>query len=204
MHACSTLSEKELVESLQRGDSLAFAQIYETYWCALYRAAYSRLKNKEVAEEIVQELFVQLWERRKGLQIGKLEHYLFRALKYAIIDFIRAQVVQDRYLDHYKTFVDQNTNPAEEELTYDTLRTHLEHGLDTLPDKTREIFRLSRMEGWPISRIASHFSVTDKAVEYHLTKSLKTLRLYLKDVALISLPFLFCNLCCLIAAQYLL
>ncbi|GAA4453047.1 RNA polymerase sigma-70 factor [Nibrella saemangeumensis] len=190
MHDFSILSEKELLMSLQRGNPQAFAQIYKTYWYPLYQTALARLKNREVAEEIVQELFIQLWERRENLQIGKLENYLFRALKYSIIDLIRAQVVQDRYLDHYQAFTAQEETTTEEETTYDTLRTCLEQGLNTLPEKTRNIFVLSRIEGWPVSRIASHFQVTDKAVEYHLTKSLKTLRLYLKGIVLTAPSFL--------------
>lgn len=184
MYSFSTVTENELLESLQRGDPQAFAQIYEKYWYALYQVAFSRLKNKEVAEELVQELFIQLWERRENLQIGKLENYLFRSLKYSIIDHIRAQVVQDRYLDHYKMFIDQEGPAADDEVSYDTLRTRIEQGINTLPDKTREIFLLSRMEGLSINQIASRFHVSDKAVEYHLTKSLKTLRLYLKGIVL--------------------
>ncbi|GAB2769155.1 RNA polymerase sigma-70 factor [Rhabdobacter roseus] len=175
-------SEQALLEALKEGSREAFTVIYEKYWYDLYLTAFRRLKKKEVAEELVQDVFVKLWENRQVLHVQQLENYLFRAIKYSVIDYIRAELVQNRYLDYHKAFVSLQDTQTEETVAYHNLQLLLEQGLITLPPKSQEIFRLSRMESWSTHKIALHFSLSDKAVEYHLTRSLKVLRLYLKEL----------------------
>ena len=183
-------SDETLLVALNAGCREAFTVIYEKYWYDLYQMAFRRLKQKEIAEELVQDVFVKLWENRQVLHIQQLENYLFRAIKYSVIDYIRAELVQNRYLDYHMAFVVRHDTQTEETVAYHNLESLLEKGLITLPPKSQEIFRLSRLESWSTHKIALHFSLSDKAVEYHLTKSLKVLRMYLKELV-VSLLWLF-------------
>ena len=186
-----TVSEMQLIENLIQGDRGSFTVIYKKYWYKLFLIASRRLNDKNISEELVQEIFVQLWEKRGSLKIQSLENYLARAIKYAVIDHIRAQIVKDNYISYYKTFLDQEESETENQVAVNDMTFFMEKGLKSLPEKSQEIFRLSRMENWPVTKIATHLQLSEKGVEYHITKSLKTLRIYLKDfVCILFIYFL--------------
>lgn len=180
MNRLAMASENLLLESLRRGDRDAFTQIYRRYWEPLYRTAYCRLHVRESAEEIVQDLFIQLWERRETQHIDRLENYLFRAVRNAVIDYIRREISQNRRLEYYQLFMLTDDDSGEGD-SLEVAQQQLNRGIELLPDKTRQIFVLHRLKGWPVERLAQHYALSDKAIEYHLTKSLKVLRLYLRN-----------------------
>jgi len=185
------VSEMQLIENFVQGDRSSFTLIYKKYWYKLFLIAQRRLNDKAASEELVQEIFVQLWEKRENLQIQSLENYLVRAMKYSVIDYIRTQIVKNNYIHHYKAFIEQEECPTEHIMAVNDLTSFMEKGLKTLPEKSQEIFRLSRIENWPVNKIAMHLQLSEKGVEYHLTKSLKTLRIYLKDFVTILFLYFF-------------
>jgi RNA polymerase sigma-70 factor (family 1) len=183
----STFSDKTLISLIAIDDELAFREVYDRYWKRLFSLATFKTNSKEVAEEIVQELFVRLWERRKTLEINNVESYLFTALKYQIISHLR-QVIAHRNV------VEITENEAhidtEDFLTVETIQSAIEKGIYQLPDKTQAVFRLSRFEEKSHKEIALALDLSEKSVEYHITQALKFLRVYLKDYLLVNL-FLF-------------
>ena len=181
------VSEMQLIENFIQGDRNSFTTIYKKYWYRLFLIAQRRLDDKAASEELVQEIFVQLWEKREKVQIQSLENYLVRAMKYSVIDYIRQQIVKNNYIDHYRAFIDQEECQTDDIIAVNDLTLSIEAGLKTLPEKSREIFRLSRIENWPVTKIATHLQLSEKGVEYHITKSLKTLRVHLKDFVAILL-----------------
>ncbi len=183
------VSEMQLIENFIQGDRSSFTTIYKKYWYKLFLIAQRRLNDKAVSEELVQEIFVQLWEKRESLQIQSLENYLVRAAKYAVIDYIRTQIVKNNYIHYYRSFIEQEDLQTENIVAVNDLTSLMEKGLKTLPEKSQEVFRLSRMENWPVTKIATHLQLSEKGVEYHITKSIKTLRIYLKDFVVILLAF---------------
>ncbi|WP_159467441.1 sigma-70 family RNA polymerase sigma factor [Dyadobacter sp. 3J3] len=185
------VSEGQLIENLIHGERQSFTIIYQKYWYKLYLIAQRRLNDKAVSEELVQEIFVQLWEKRATLKIQSLDNYLVRAVKYAVIDHVRSQIIKDNYIIYYKTFLDQEESQTENLVALNDMTFFMEKGLKSLPEKSQEVFRLSRMENWPVNKIATHLQLSEKGVEYHITKSLKTLRIYLKDfVAILFIYFI--------------
>lgn len=183
------ITEQNLIQSLQNGNEEAFTIIYKEYWYRMFLVAYRKLQHREIAEELVQDIFTRLWKEREQLQVTSLDYYLFSAVRYEVIDQIRVQGSQNKYLDYYKafsTFEDCNT---ENLIAYNDLSKVVDEGLDVLPEKSKEIFKLHRLENWPVSKIATHFQLSEKAIEYHLSKATKSMRVYVKD-ALISV-FLF-------------
>lgn len=180
-------SEAELLRSLSEGNEDAFLKIYEKYWYKVFSVAYKRLRKKEIAEELTQELFLKLWEKRQQLKLNKLESYLFVSIKNAVIDYIDSGLVANKYIDHYKVFVEMDTNSTQNIVAYDELSDAIEKGLEKLPGKAQQVFKLSRLENWPSDRIAKHLNLSEKTVGYHLTKSLKFMRSYLREYTLIGL-----------------
>ncbi|GAB3958454.1 RNA polymerase sigma-70 factor [Spirosoma harenae] len=179
----------QVLKALSEGNRLALAELYERYWYDLYRVAFQKTKSREVAEELVQDLFVQLWQKRESLEVRQVNFYLFRALKYSVIDHIKRQVVEEKYLAYQHFFAQQANSSTEDQVAYDNLVETIESELLKLPPKTQEVFRLSRFEGQTIPEISQRLSITDKVVEYHLSKALKLLRVQLRDYLFVWLFF---------------
>lgn len=169
----------------------AFAEIYERYWYRVFALAYRKLKSRETAEELVQELFAVLWHKRAQQTIAQLDHYLLVAINHRVLDHIRAYRVRTHYADYCRNVLSEVTHETEETLATADLSAAFLRGIELLPEKSREVFRLSRLEHQSVEEIATRLDVTPKAVEYHLTKSLKLLRTYLREFLVTLLPFLF-------------
>jgi RNA polymerase sigma-70 factor (ECF subfamily) len=182
-----------LVQALRRDDKLAFAEIYERHWLKLYHVACYRLPSREVAEEMVQDVFAALWSKRATATIHKLEPYLYSALCYQVIDFVRSNTVRSEYQAYCRLHALKSDNNTEQSLNLMDLSATLAASLGLLPRPAREVFRLSRMEHHTVPEIALQLNVSPKMVEYHLTKALKQLRVALRDflVNTVALVLLF-------------
>jgi RNA polymerase sigma-70 factor (family 1) len=176
-----TYSEEQLVSALKRGDRVAFNIVYERCWYRLFLVAYQRIRQKEPARELVQNLFMKLWEKRESLEISDLDGYLYSSMKYAVIDHIRAQLVANNYIQYRITNFSNTEETTERMVALDDVSEALEAGITKLPEKSQQVFRLSRLNNWPTDKIASHLNLSEKTVQYHLTKSLKFLRTHLRE-----------------------
>jgi RNA polymerase sigma-70 factor (family 1) len=177
----SSEQDRIILDQLKQGDKAAFCEIYDRYWYKIYLVFYRRLKSKEISEELVQNLFMRLWERRDRLSINQLENYLFTAARNSFIDYISSQAVAANYVNYFKTTHAAESNVTEQIVEFDDLSEAIEKGLHKLPSKTSEVFRLSKLNNWPIAKISKHLSLSEKTVEYHLTKSLKFMKVYLRE-----------------------
>jgi RNA polymerase sigma-70 factor (family 1) len=176
----STLPDEMLGRLLFTGDAKAYEAIYRRYWRALFSIATWKTNSQVAAEEMVQELFMKLWENRQKTLIENLEAYLKTALKYSVIGFIKAKLVSKQA--ELGEASDQPTDQlADTDIGLAELSGALENALNLLPEKTRLVFQMSRFEQRSTSEIASRLGLTDRAVEYHITQSLRLLRFQLKD-----------------------
>jgi RNA polymerase sigma-70 factor (ECF subfamily) len=151
----------------------------------LYLISFEKLRRKEIAKELTQDIFVSLWERRKENNILNLKHYLYKAIKYKIINYIRTQVTHQKYEKYVEGNFDEKEYTTEEVIFFNDLTHSIEIGVSLLPVKTKEIFRLSREEHYPVKEIAKTLNISEKVVEYHITQALKTMRLHLKDYLIV-------------------
>jgi RNA polymerase sigma-70 factor (family 1) len=169
-----TTSDTELVSRLQADEKDAFQEIYKRYWKALYAIAVRKVRS-DIAEEIVQDVFANLWKNRKK-PIDNLKHYLFSAVKYGVLNHIKAEAVSERHLDFIKIQPQQTDTTTEQNLHLADLNRQIETVLASLPDKTKTIFLMSRFDYLPVKEISAQLSLSEKAVEYHITQALKALR----------------------------
>lgn len=174
-------NEQLLLADLREGCVMAFEKIFKRHWEPLYISAKSRLHSHDEAEEVIQSIFSSLWEKRESLLITNLTFYLNTALRNRILNMIRHKVQQKKYWDYYTAFIPQHQNITDQVVAFDDLSNAVELAVNHLPKKSKQVFKLSRIEGLSNEEIANILHVSEKAIEYHLTKSLKELRLHLKD-----------------------
>lgn len=181
--------DAHLVTLLRDGNALAFKELYDRYWLYSYRLAVKKLGREDLAQEMAQQLFENLWDKRDRLIITNIKAYLTISLKNLIIDYVRRNIREESYLDHLKTFFDQSYGTVTETYEYSELSDTVTTLLSRLPEKTRQVFELSRFEYYTIPEIAQQLNLSEKAIEYHLTKSLRFLRANLREY-IIMLSFL--------------
>ncbi|MFD1144494.1 RNA polymerase sigma-70 factor [Larkinella insperata] len=166
---------------MQAGDTAAFQTIYRRYWQPLFAVARKKLYSEENAEELIQDLFVDLWERRETLQIEDLKKYLFAAVKYKVLNHIKALLIRQKYETSTNRDGAELDFQTEDLLAYEDLNKALEQGIAHLPHKTRQIFRLNRLENQSVRQISASLSIPERTVEYHIMQSLRRLRSHLKE-----------------------
>ena len=172
-------SDKVLLADIANGDSRAFEILYRRYFSKLYGAAYKRLQDKELTEEIVQELFVSLWERRQNLPIENIESYLFTSVKYLVI----AQYKKNSLFEKYSStlnLTESDDNFTEQTLAFEELNEAYQQALLTIPERCREVFLLKR-SGLSLREISEKLDISEKTVENQMTKALKMLREALRE-----------------------
>jgi len=158
-------------------DSLAFSELYNRYWDKLFGAAYKRLKCVEAAEEIVQDLFTDLWIRRSKLNVrSELPVYLFSAVKYRVINHIHKQSIINSFETSSTVIYTELDNSTEELVFANDLRDRIEKNVQLLPDKCREVYQLSRDQYQSNKAIAEHLHISEKTVENQMTKALRRLK----------------------------
>jgi RNA polymerase sigma-70 factor (family 1) len=160
-------------------DSLAFAELHRRYSSRLYALAVRKTGNSEVSEDLVQDLFVHLWLQRAGITIEKaLSLYLFSALKNRIISHLRKQIVQHTVslndID-LETLSSQSANLVQEWLSLKEVQEIYARELSNLPEKSKHVFEMSR-NGVPNKEIAQMLDLSEKTVEFHISKCLRVLR----------------------------
>jgi RNA polymerase sigma-70 factor (family 1) len=174
-------TDEGLLKRIACDDEKAFEILFDRYWETAHCLAAARLKSKEIAQEIVHDLFLDFWRRRHSLQTENFSHYLRVAIKYSTISYISQQLSRNKYFDDYLLQVPQKDEATLKTIEYNELLNALEEGVKILPEKTQQVFHLSRVEGHSIAEIAKRLNLSEKAIEYHITRSRKELRLFLKD-----------------------
>ncbi len=175
MHERTTSDESLLVQSLAKGNLLAFNSLYKEYSNRLYRFALGYLKSEEEAEELVQEVFMIIWEKRNELR----EELSFKSFLFTIaFNIIRKHFRTKAYLMKYlKSGVNSELDfQTSRNITYNSLQKYITDLIDQLPDRRKEIFVKSRVDGYSIKEISEELSISHKTVENQITTALKFIR----------------------------
>ena len=173
-----------LLCSLKRGDNEAFERIYDLFWESLYAIGYNRLQSSTDVEDIIQELFVDLWNKRETIRVNEsLRTYLFTAMKYKVIDHIRRSKVKNVSFEDATLEAQLATETTDSNLSFSELYDQLREGIDRLPERCKLVFKMSRDEEMSAEEIASTLNVSKRTVETQIYKSLKHLKKSLNDYA---------------------
>lgn len=174
MQAYTTMLEAELAKRLRSGDELAFTEIYNRYWEKLLAIGYYHTRDKQLAEDIVHEVLLSLWQRRSDLNIQSLQAYLATAVKFAVFKTITRERRRRDITTGIPT--DLFTADLEDRLDARFLEEYLNGTVEDLPEKARLVFLYSRVDDLSVAEIANKMDLSPKAVEYHMTKALRALR----------------------------
>lgn len=187
-----SITDEELFSLVRDvSDELAFAQLYERHWKRLFLIAYSKIGCKETSEGVVQDLFTNIWKRRKNTNIQQsFVGYINTALRYIIINHYKHIKVRQDYSQKEGLKIRINSYNTEKLVSYNELFTSIQREVDKLPNRCSQIFKMSRFEDMTNKEIAEKLEISSKTVENQITKAIKLLRLNLKE--LISLLITFC------------
>lgn len=186
------VSDKHTIEQLLSGNIATYESVYKTFFKALYIYAYTMLKEEVQAEEVVQNLFLKIWERKEKMNIEtSLKAYLYKSVYNDSLNYIKHLKVKSSYENH-ATQVMKNTQSESpsHKVMYRNLEDKLRSALNELPEQCRTVFQMSRYEELKYREIAERLSISEKTVENHMGKALKLLRLKLADF-IISIAALF-------------
>lgn len=169
-----------------------FKEIYDKFYTGLANYAFSVLKDRDAAKDVVQEVFLDLWNKRATLSIQtSLQAYLVRAVKFKSIDFIRKDKTKQQYIasavTEDRTF--QANSDDEDEL--DERKKRLSYAIAQLPTKCRQAFMLSRVNGYTYKEVAAEMDISVKTVENQISRAFKLLRQNLADLMIFIFFFNF-------------
>ncbi len=186
----NNLLEKDIVQRLKSGEVQAFDEIYNLYSKRIYRFAYSFLKTKVNAEEIVQEVFLRVWENRAKIN----KYYSFKAFLFTIshniiIDNFRENLKEQKYVEFLKENAVVFHSDTEKSMEYSELNKMYWDAIDLLPERRRLIFKLHRIEGLSYSEISQKLNISNKTVENQMSSALKFLKEKLGSYFLSALLF---------------
>ena len=186
-----TKSNKELLLLIQRDDRVAFYNLYERYGKRLYGFIFRFLKQEEDAEEIVQEVFIKIWESRNKIDVySSFESFIFTIAYNASISLLRKRVTEKKYLEHLKSLQFENTPKVIDEIHFKELNEKVQRLLNELTPRQKEIFLLSREEGLSHSEIANKLNISLLTVKKHISNTLSFLKSNLDNALIINLLFI--------------
>jgi len=182
---------QELLTRLKNGDILAFDLVYELYSHKLFSFVFKILKNEAEVDDIVQEVFVKIWESRNKLEDYKLlNSYIFTIAYNNSIDLIRKRISNNKYLEHLKYSASINFTPTiVSQIEYNELNSQVEKLIANLPDRQKQVYLLHREEGLTYPEIAEKLGISKNTVENHMVKALKYLRQNMNNSLLLNMLF---------------
>lgn len=186
------LSYSGVIQMVKAQDEQAFEQLFKTYFKSLHAYALTILNSEAVAEEMVQQVFYKLWERKEQLDVHtSVKAYLYRSVHNESLNYLKHHSIKSKH-QTYAMQQQQNSHEhsAGEKLAGRELEQQIRQALNDLPEQCRTIFQLSRYEELKYREIADQLGLSIKTVEAQMGKALRLLRLRLADFLAIILTIL--------------
>ncbi|TZF81110.1 sigma-70 family RNA polymerase sigma factor [Pedobacter sp. BS3] len=168
--------DEELLSGLSAGNQVAFTTIYRKYWPELYNVAYKRVKNRELSQDIVQNVFTSLWDRRQHAKIRNLPAYLHTSVKFQVLKQSIHHAGSPVLLEELENIITSPFN-TDDPIRYKEITELVQAWINILPEKRREIFLLHYREELSTLQIAEVLKVSRKTVQNQLNTATQTLKL---------------------------
>ena len=167
MQLYNTFSDNELFNLIQAGDQAAFGALYRRHWQSMFNNAYKRLKNRDISQDVVQNVFTDIWDRREAVVIENIPAYLHTAVRFQVIKQSVAAPDHAAMIDLFETDI-VSAGRADDTLIGNEVKQLLRLWIDALPEKRREIFILHYFNGKSTEEIAGHLQISQKTVQNQL------------------------------------
>lgn len=196
-------NEKYLLEQIKSGNHKAFEYLFNVYRPRLYGYAIRFIDDTEMANDIIQECYLNLWEKRKNLEQTSLTSFLFTMVRNACLNYLKHKSIVENYQIEYlaniegeeKLYYTDFMMNSEYKLLYNELQEQIKQVLDKRPKRSREIFLMSRFQGLKNREISEKLQISTTAVEKHLSKAMAIFsenfkKCYNGDLYILALLFL--------------
>ena len=167
-------SDKELLEQVALSNSEAFRVLHDKYSSKMFLYAFSILKNKQVCEDIIQNIFIAFWTKRKTVRINNIKSYLFRAVKYQIFNYFRDQKISNEDVSRLN-IIDVSIS-ASKNMEYEELELAIYNSFLKLPKRCKEIFELSRYQNKSNKEISEELEISIQAVKNQISKAISSIK----------------------------
>jgi RNA polymerase sigma-19 factor, ECF subfamily len=178
-------TDETLLSLVADGDKDAFTMLYRRYWQSLYTSAARALRSKTDAADLVQDIFLSIWNRRHELQVtGSLAAYLQTSVKYSVIKFVEKNITRRDYLILLTEMLVQYQPPdVDSQLQIKELQTAIQSAVEQMPNKMREVYQLSRQQHLSHKEIAERLGISDETVKKHIQHALQIIKTAIKQNA---------------------
>lgn len=183
------ITDKELLNLIKQGNNVAFQNLYNKYWKKLFLYSFQILKDRQEAEDTVQEIFFSIWDKKSGLEINNVSSYLISAAKYKAISKFKTDRINKEEIEQFEDYL--TYNQVEEFINFREVSDKINVLLNELPERCREIFYLSRIENLSNEEISQRLNISIQTVKNQITKALQMLRPKIQDLELLFLLIYF-------------
>ncbi len=168
---------RSLIERLKTGDVRAFDEIYNAYCDKLYAFSFGLLKDPQSAQEMVQEVFVTLWEKKHQINTDmNFENYLITITHNSIKKVFRRRLTELKAREKLTSEYNPSENSLEKDIIYNELLVIANRSVEKLPPKRKQVYKMRRQEGLRIKEIAEKLNISKRTVECHLAKAIRFLK----------------------------
>jgi RNA polymerase sigma-70 factor (ECF subfamily) len=172
-------SDAELLDLLKSGNRAAYTEIYHRYKFILHQHAWNKVRNKEEAQDILQEVFTNLWLKRETINISSsLSGYLYSAVRNRVLDHFSHNEVKLKYINNIQPDL-QHDIPTDHLVRENLLKALIEKEIGELPPRMRQVFEMSRKQNMTYKQIAMQLGTAEETVKKQVSGALKVLRVKL-------------------------
>jgi len=176
-------ADKKLIQRFKDGEAEAFDSIYRIYNKKLFHFTLGLVKNEGIAKDLVQEVFVNLWQKSSQVNTDlNFDNYIFTCTYNSIRKYFRNKTIERKVMDNLSLRTLKITESVDKTFIFNELLEIAEEIIEKLPPRRRTVYKLSRQEGLKIKEIAEKMNISSRTAENHLAKALKSLKEELSSI----------------------
>lgn len=176
MGAYAAYTDQDLLAFLNEGDAAAFEEVFVRYEPLLLSFIYKKIGDEDASKDLLQDIFVQLWNQRNGLVVQTLASYLFTAALNKIRDGFRHRVMHEEHIAKLQQLIEEEAGGTDHRIREKDITRLIEQEIAALPDKMRQVFLLRKDAFMSNRQIAEELGISEQTVETHMKRALKTLK----------------------------
>ncbi len=190
MRKPSTLDEKELLFKMRNGDHSAFEVLYKEHSLEIYRRLLMMVKDADLAEELTQELFIKIWDKRSMIEPNeRFKFFLYRLSKNMVIDFYRKAARDLKLQDQIIYSSTEINNYTENSIIFNETNNLFQRALASLPPQQQQVFSMCKLQGLSYQEVSELLGISTSTISNHIVKATKTLKQLLGEDTVFLLLF---------------
>lgn len=192
MQDFSQYCDEDLMQEIKADNMFAFDALYGKYCKRVYKFGYSIIKSREEAENLMQDVFLNLWETRSRVKKdSSVKSYIFTITYNSAISIIRKKARESEFIEYLKSVQTINEESVDVVFEYNELKSKLDEIVNTLPKRQKEVYLLHRDEAMKYNEIAERLHISVNTIENHMSRALKTVREKMGNYSLFAMLFMF-------------